>query len=58
MFKTKNKMKKTYIIPTLDVVRIETQHMIAVSGPEMGGTTDNVNDLLSREFDFDDEEDW
>ena len=51
-------MKKTYVIPTLDVVRIETQHMIAVSGPEMGGTTDNVNDLLSREFDFDDEEDW
>ena len=52
-------MKKTYIIPTLDVVRIETQHMIAVSGPAVSGSTNEVSDLLSREFDFDDdEEDW
>ncbi len=54
-------MKKTYIIPTLDVVCIETQHMIAVSGPAISDTetTNDVNDLLSRGFDFDDEEeDW
>lgn len=50
-------MKKTYINPELNVVRIATQHMIATSGPLVDGTTGDVNDLLSREAEFDLEED-
>ena len=49
-------MKKTYINPELNVVRIATQHMIATSGPLVDGATDDVNDLLSREAEFDLEE--
>ena len=51
-------MKKTYMTPAVEVIRIEIQHMIATSGPLVGGSTDNEDDLLSREadFDFDDEE--
>lgn len=53
-------MKKTYINPELNVVRIATQHMIATSGPLVDGTTDDVNDLLSREaeFEFKEEDDF
>jgi len=50
-------MKKTYINPELNVVRIATQHMIATSGPLVDGTTEDVNDLLSREAEFEFEED-
>ena len=49
-------MKKTYINPELKVVRIATQHMIATSGPLVGGTTSDVDDLLTREADFELEE--
>ena len=53
-------MKKTYMTPALEVIRIQTQGMIATSGPSLGGTTDNVDDLLSREsddwLDFDEDE--
>jgi hypothetical protein len=53
-------MKKTYINPELNVVRIATQHMIATSGPLVDGATDDVNDLLSREaeFEFEEEDDF
>ena len=46
-------MKKTYMTPAVDVIRIETQQMIAVSGPNVGGTTSNESDLLSRDDEFD-----
>ena len=49
-------MKKIYVNPELNVIRIATQHMIATSGPLVGGSTDNVGDLLSREADFELEE--
>jgi hypothetical protein len=49
-------MKKIYVNPELNVIRIATQHMIATSGPLVGGYTDNVGDLLSREADFELEE--
>lgn len=50
-------MKKTYMTPAVEVIRIEIQHMIAVSGPEVDGQTNQESDLLSREsFDFDDDE--
>jgi hypothetical protein len=53
-------MKKTYINPTLDVVEIRYQHQL-LAGSTLGidptvQITDE-GDLLSREMDFDDEED-
>ena len=53
-------MKKTYINPTLDVVEIKYQHQL-LAGSTLGidptvQITDE-GDLLSREMDFDDEED-
>ena len=45
-------MKKIYKNPEINVVKIQTQQMIAVSMP-IGGETDVVE---SREFDYDDEE--
>ena len=49
-------MKKTYVNPELNVVRIATQQMIATSGPLVSGTTSDEDDLLSREADFELEE--
>ncbi|MBQ8066324.1 MAG: hypothetical protein IJ200_11800 [Prevotella sp.] len=49
-------MKKIYMTPALDIIKIQTQQMIAGSGPSAGGETDNENDLLGRESGFDDEE--
>ena len=46
-------MKKTYKNPTMVVVKIQTQHMIAISTL---GTTDATSGNLGRDFDFDDEE--
>ena len=48
-------MKKIYVNPELNVIRIATQQMIATSGPLVGGSTSDVDDLLSREADFDEE---
>jgi hypothetical protein len=50
-------MKKQYIIPEIQVVKIQTVSMIATSGPDGGGSTGDPNDLLSRGFDFGDDED-
>ncbi len=46
-------MKKTYMTPAVTVISIEIQHMIAVSGPDVNGTTSNPSDLLSREMEAD-----
>ena len=46
-------MKKKYINPAMEIVKIETQQVIAGSlglGGEYGG-----GGVLSREFDFDEE---
>jgi len=48
-------MKKAYINPALDIVKIETQQVIAVSGPEVG-TTYGGEQTLGRESDFEDED--
>ncbi len=45
-------MKKTYINPTIEVVKIATQQMIATSLPQ--GT--NNTEWGARELDFDEEE--
>lgn len=49
-------MKKTYMKPVVEVIRIQTQGMIATSGLGLGGKTNNVDDLLSRESDDWDED--
>ena len=54
-------MKKTYINPTLDVVEIKYQHQL-LAGSTLGidPTVQIVDeaDLLSRENDFEDDEDF
>ena len=51
-------MKKTYMIPTLQVVKIQTTQFIAAS-PGLTGTY-NGGKVLSREANFSDsdDEDW
>ena len=43
-------MKKTYMIPEMMVVRLKTISMIASTTLNAKGTTDDEDDLLSREF--------
>ena len=54
-------MKKTYINPTIEVVKIQTTGMLAVSLPK-GATdpdgVDNESEVLGRDFDFDDDEEY
>ena len=49
-------MKKTYINPTITVVKIATQQMIAVSLPQ--GAEGKNSEWGARDFDFDDEEEY
>ena len=46
-------MKKKYINPAMEIVKIETQQVIAGS-PGLGGEYGGGS-VLSREFDFDEE---
>ena len=48
-------MKKTYINPEMEAVRIQTVSMLADSLTK-SGTTSDPNDLLGREMDLDDED--
>lgn len=52
-------MKKRYMQPATDVIRIEKALLTVTSSVGLNDT--EVKDdtkLLSRDFDFDDEEDW
>lgn len=40
-------MKKTYIIPELEVVRIETQQMLAASGPVLSDKPYESGEILA-----------
>ena len=62
-FKTKTTMKKTYINPSMEIVKINaTSQLLSGSGIETGGTPGeeytSTDVSYSRGFDFDDEEDW
>ena len=49
-------MKKTYMTPLLEVVKIETQGMLALSGGlDTTGTITDSSDFGAREFFGDDE---
>ena len=49
-------MKKTYMIPTLMVVKIKTAGMIATSLPKDDTLVDDNNDVLGRGSDWDEDE--
>lgn len=53
-------MKKSYINPSMEIVKIQTQQMLAVSTQnfEFGTGTKGGAEACSRDFDFDDEEEW
>jgi hypothetical protein len=53
-------MKKTYIIPTADVVEIKVNHLLMTSSMELIGdeTLVDSGDFLSREVDMGDEDDF
>ena len=52
-------MKKTYIIPTADVVEIKVNHLLMTSTMDViSGEIENSGDILSREVDMDDEDDF
>ena len=57
MFKKKKDMKKKYFAPNMEVVKIQTQQMLAAS-PGYGGTTDATSGNLAPEFEPDNEFDW
>ena len=51
-------MKKTYIIPTADVVEIKVNHLLMTSSMDViSGEIENSGDILSREVDMGDEDD-
>ena len=49
-------MKRTYMKPTLEVIKIETTQMLATSTLPLNDTpnVDNPNDILAPSFDFED----
>lgn len=52
-------MKKTYIVPKLCIVKIETAKMIALSGildTDTKHSITNSDDFGAREYDFDEDE--
>ena len=52
-------MKRTYMNPTLEVIKIETTQMLAASTMTLplidgDGNVDNSNDILAPSIDFED----
>jgi len=47
-------MKKTYMIPTLQVVKVQSAKILAGSVPQLGGTTEETSGNLGREAMFSD----
>ena len=50
-------MKKTYINPTIEVIKIATQQMLALS-IETTSTRQDPGSAAGREFDFDEEDEY
>ena len=52
-------MKKTYIIPTAEVVEVKINQLLMASKMDvLDGEITTSGGILSRECDFDDEEDY
>ena len=59
VLKTKMTMKKIYIIPTAEVVEIKANQLLMTSNMDvLDGEITTSGGILSRECDFDDEEDY
>jgi hypothetical protein len=43
-------MKKQYINPSMEVVEIKAQQLLAGSDPTLSGTLDSTDPILSREL--------
>ena len=55
--KKKRIMKKTYIIPVLSILDCETEDLLVTSTLNVhNGEADDINKVLGRENDFDEEE--
>ena len=50
-------MKKQYMKPATAICFVATSKIVCVSGPGVSGTTNDVNDLLSRRSSVWDDED-
>ena len=50
--KLNNTMKKTYLTPAVEVIKVDVANMMATSMPIVDGTvnTNNIADQLSREM--------
>ena len=46
---TKENMKKTYIIPEMEIVKVHSPQILSGSTPQLGGEY-NGGDVLGREF--------
>ena len=54
-----NNMKKAYIIPVAEVVEIKANQLLMASKMDvLDGEITTSGEILSRECDFDDEEDY
>ena len=51
-------MKKTYSNPQIEVIKIVTQQMLALSSVETSSTRQDPGSAAGREFDFDDEDEY
>lgn len=51
-------MKKTYINPTIEIVKVPATQLLAGSDPKLGSSFQSGETVLSRSIDIDDEEDW
>ena len=59
VLKTKMTMKKIYIIPVAEVVEIKANQLLMTSNMDvLDGEITTSGGILSRECDFDDEEDY
>ncbi len=53
-----NNMKKIYINPEMEVVKIQTMQMLAASQFDTNNEVPDEYGSRKGSFDFDDEEDW
>ena len=51
-------MKKTYIIPTLQVVKIQTAQLLTESNVRLGGSYNGTSTIEARGAGFSADDDW
>ncbi len=51
-------MKKTYINPTMTVVKLKQRSHLLNTSIQLNGSYNGTDAIQARGFEFDDEEDW